>query len=62
MIVTASNTVTDRHGRVIAGPFASNAGAWRWVDLNTNEGLEHPRRPPLPCGGSRRISISREVP
>ena len=41
MTVTETNTVTDRHGHVLAGPFASNADAWRWVDLNTDEGLEH---------------------
>jgi hypothetical protein len=34
MIVTERNTVTD-DGHVIAGPFGSNAAAWRWVDLNT---------------------------
>ena len=25
MTVTVTNTVTDRHGHVLAGPFASNA-------------------------------------
>jgi hypothetical protein len=41
MTVTESNTVIDDEGRVIAGPFPTNAAAWRWVDLNTDEGREH---------------------
>ena len=40
MTVTESNTVIDDDGRVIAGPFPTNAAAWRWVDLNTDDGLD----------------------
>lgn len=28
------------HAKPIAGPFASNATAWHWIDKHTEEGLE----------------------
>ena len=41
MIVTENHVVTDERGRVLAGPFNTHAAAWRWIDQNTNAGLEH---------------------
>ena len=29
--------VTDADGRAIAGPFATHADAWRWLDRQTGE-------------------------
>jgi len=40
MTVTEDNCVEDS-GRILAGPFPTNAAAWRWIDSNTNDGLEH---------------------
>lgn len=41
MFVTETNAVTDETGRILAGPFPTNAEAWHWIDRNTDEGLEH---------------------
>jgi hypothetical protein len=44
MMVAKDNYVADDDGRRIAGPFESNAAAWRWIDRHTNEGLEDQHR------------------
>jgi hypothetical protein len=44
MIVTENNCVADADGHIVAGPFPTNAEAWRWVDLNTDAGLEYQDR------------------
>ena len=41
MSVTENNAVAADDGRILAGPFQTNAAAWRWIDLHTDEGLEH---------------------
>jgi hypothetical protein len=38
MIVTENNAVAADDGRILAGPFPTNAAAWRWIDLHTDEG------------------------
>jgi len=42
MTVTENNCVADERGRILAGPFPTNAAARRWVDRNIGEGLRAP--------------------